>query len=197
MKYSAFIISLITALVTAACQKPSEKPTPREGAAFLSQLQAHCGKAYPGKVISTDAADEDWRQESLTMHVRDCSGGEIKIALHVGENRSRTWILRYEDDHLALRHDHRHEDGTADALTFYGGHAAGIGSKRISFPADQSTKDLFDRENIPVSKENIWAIELSADNQSFTYEMRRPNRDFRAEFDLSAPVDIPPVPWGW
>jgi hypothetical protein len=30
----------------------------------------------------------------------------------------------------------------------------------------------------------------------FAYEMARPNRFFRIEFDTSAPVDAPPAPWG-
>lgn len=165
--------------------------------AFLNQLRAHCGDAYGGEIVTTDAADEAWRQERIIMHVRDCTDDEVKIALHVGENRSRTWILRYEDDVLALRHDHRHEDGKPDAVTYYGGTAADIGPNRITFPADAPTKELFDRENIPVSKANIWAVEIKPSRNLFTYELTRPNRNFRIEFDTSKAVETPPTPWGW
>jgi hypothetical protein len=192
-------LTLITSALLTACQ--SNAPD-AQGAAFLSQITPHCGKAYTGQIISSDADDDAWRAEDIIMHVRDCTGGEFKIALHVGDNRSRTWILRYEDDpklgdKLALRHDHRHEDGEPDALTYYGGLAADISTTRISFPADGFTKTLFDRENIPVSKDNIWAMSLSESDKTFTYEMRRPNRDFRIEFDLTAETKTPPTPWGW
>ncbi len=32
--------------------------------------------------------------------------------------------------------------------------------------------------------------------QVFAYELTRPGRRFRVEFDLSAPVPVPPAPWG-
>jgi hypothetical protein len=32
--------------------------------------------------------------------------------------------------------------------------------------------------------------------RTFAYELRRPNRHFRVEFDLSRPVPAPPPPWG-
>ena len=170
--------------------------------AFLKQLRTHCGVAFAGQIVTTDEADESWRAQRIVMHIRDCSEDEVKIALHVGVNRSRTWILRYEDlpqdiSRLALRHDHRHEDGEPDAVTYYGGHATDIKPNRITFPADQSTKELFDRENIPVSKSNIWAIEIKPADNMFAYEMTRPNRNFRIEFDTSKAVETPPVPWGW
>jgi len=164
---------------------------------FTGKIRALCGQAYGGQIVTNDAADEAWRAETIKMHVRDCTGDEIKIALHVGENRSRTWILREEDGTLALRHDHRHEDGSPDSLTYYGGLLAKITEARAEFPADQSTKDLFDRENIPVSKANTWAMEMRPEDDIFAYEMRRPNRDFRIEFDTSAPISAPPTPWGW
>lgn len=170
--------------------------------AFLKQLRAHCGDAFAGQIVTHDEADDDWRAQTIVMHVRDCSDNEVKIALHVGDNRSRTWILRYEDisdntTRLALRHDHRHEDGKPDAVTYYGGYAENLKPNRITFPADQSTKDLFDSEGIPVSKSNIWALEHWPADNIFAYEMTRPNRNFKIEFDISKTVETPPVPWGW
>ena len=171
--------------------------SPSANYSFTEKVRQFCGQAFAGKIVSTDAADDAWRKENIKMHVRDCADGEIKIALHVGENRSRTWILRPEDGRLALRHDHRHEDGSPDALTFYGGLLGNITENRAEFPADQSTKDLFERENIPVSKTNTWAMEAHPEDGIFIYEMRRPNRDFRIEFDTSTPIKTPPTSWGW
>ena len=191
MKHILSSIIIMTALSACKAQSPSALSQ------FTDTLGKLCGQAFAGKIVTTDAADELWRKENIKMHVRDCSDNEIKIALHVGDDKSRTWILRQEDEGFALRHDHRHEDGSPDALTFYGGHLSNITASRAEFPADQSTKDLFDRENIPVSKANIWAMEVRPEDGVFTYEMRRLNRDFRIEFDTSNPIDAPPTPWGW
>ena len=55
-------------------------------------------------------------------------------------------------------------------LTQYGGFAATpADALRQEFPADQATKDLFDRENIPVSKSNVWAVEIDASSSLFAY----------------------------
>jgi len=190
MKSSYVIVVLILILLGACSAKPDKKKS------FTDSVRSFCGQAFNGKIVTTDAADDEWRKEIITMHMRDC-GEDIKIALHVGENRSRTWILRDEDGRLALRHDHRHEDGTPDALTYYGGLLSVLTETRAEFPADQSTKDLFDSEGIPVSKANTWAMEIQAEDNIFAYEMRRPNRNFRIEFDTANPVSVPPIPWGW
>ncbi len=163
---------------------------------FFNNLSEHCGNSYAGKVISSDPQDADWAKETLVMHVRDCSDSEIKIPLHVGENRSRTWIVSKTDGFLTLKHDHRHEDGKPDAVTMYGGTTSDPGTdSEQSFPVDQFSKDMFMREGLDVSVTNIWALNLDG-NKSFTYALKRNNRDFRAKFDLTNPVDTPPPAWG-
>ena len=132
----------------------------------------------------------------MVMHVRECSGDEIRIPFHIGEDRSRTWVITRDDSGLTLKHDHRHEDGSEDVLTQYGGATADEGTAtRQEFPADYFSKDLFTREGIEVSAANVWAVEVIP-GETFAYELNRPNRHFRAEFDLSSPVDAPPPPWG-
>jgi len=128
--------------------------------------------------------------------VRDCSDNKIKIPLHVGENRSRTWIVSKDNGFLTLKHDHRHEDGKPDAVTMYGGTTADLGThSQQSFPVDQFSKDMFMREGLDVSVTNTWTITLDGD-KTFTYALARENRDFRAQFDLTKPVDTPPPVWG-
>ena len=166
---------------------------------FMDRVALLCGNAYEGTIVSNDPQDDDWRAERIVMHVRDCSDDEIRSPLYVGDDASRTWILRDEDGKLALRHDHRHEDGTPDAITMYGGPAGASASNetnsgsRQNFPADEATKEMFDREGISESKQNIWAIEVSPVSNLFAYEMSRPGRYFRIEFDTGNPVD-PPAP---
>ena len=66
---------------------------------------------------------------------------------------------------------------------------------RQEFPADAFSRDLFLRQGIPASTANVWAMEVEA-GRMFAYELRRPDRYFRAEFDLTRPVTPPPPPWG-
>ena len=137
---------ILTGCVTNdAGQDPVEVASDTRSAAdvFMSHLQGLCGQAFEGKVISQDEVDADWRSERLVMHVRDCSSDEIRIPLHVGENRSRTWIISKTDTGLRLKHDHRHEDGQPDAVTMYGGDTQSPGTDtRQAFPADDYSKDL-------------------------------------------------------
>lgn len=163
--------------------------------AFFGLFERRCGKAYEGRLVTTDAADADIAAQRLVMEVRQCSRDEIRIPFHVGDDRSRTWVLTRTEGGLRLKHDHRHEDGTEDALTQYGGDTVAPGTAaRQEFPADQFSKDLFLREGRAASVDNVWAVEI--DGEQFAYELRRPNRHFRVEFDLSAPVANPPAPWG-
>ncbi|UYH54774.1 hypothetical protein N6L26_12120 [Qipengyuania sp. SS22] len=123
-------------------------------------------------------------------------------------NRSRTWIVTREgtgaDTRFTLKHDHRHADGEADAVSFYGGTSADAGSAAAQdFPLDAESVALFEREGLAASLTNVWRIEVtprgSADAR-FAYQLTRrndPTRLFRVEIDASAPVDAPPAAWGW
>ena len=111
----------------------------------------------------------------------------MRIPFQVGQDKSRTWMVSRTENGLRLSHDHRHEDGTEDVLSRYGGDTATGGSEtRQEFPADAYSQDLFQREGNPASVTNVWAIE--ATDGRFAYELRRPQRFFRVEFDLTKPV---------
>lgn len=183
-------IVLAAALAAASCT--SGEPDPAD--AFMGKLAAHCGNAYEGKIVSTDEADAALAQETLIMHVRDCLDDEIRIPFHVGENRSRTWVITRTEDGLRLKHDHRHEDGTEDTVTQYGGDSSVITETRAEFPVDQYSIDLFNREGLTASVTNVWTVEIT--DQTFAYELSRENRFFRAEFDLAREAAKPPPPWG-
>ena len=185
-------IWLIPAAALAACSQPASI----DEADFFDQLTAYCGQAFQGRVVSEDPRDADWSAQVLTMHVRECSDEVIRIPLHVGEDRSRTWVISRIQTGLRLKHDHRHEDGSEDVLTQYGGDTLTWPNDGVAdFPADAFSRDLFERENIPASMANVWTITLSEDR--FTYALNRPDRNFEAVFDLTTPVDAPPPPWGF
>lgn len=113
------------AAIAAGCATfpPASPPLAQEQEAFWAAIEAHCGRAYEGRVaISTGSAgDTAMAGKRLVMHVRECKPGEIRIPFHVGDDRSRTWVLTRTATGLRLKHDHRHQDGTPDAITQYGG----------------------------------------------------------------------------
>jgi hypothetical protein len=94
---------------------------------------------------------------------------------------------------LRLKHDHRHEDGSEDAVTQYGGDTRGPGTAtRQDFYADSLTAAL-----IPAARTNVWTVEIIPGDR-FAYALRREGTDrrFRVEFDITKPVTAPPPPWG-
>lgn len=181
--------SLILGL--AACQPKAVSPQE----AFFADLSSHCGKAYQGKLVSSDEVDADFASKKLVMHVRECSETEIRIPFHVDDDRSRTWVITKTGSGLRLKHDHRHEDGSEDAVTQYGGDTINEGApSRQVFPVDQFSIDMFLKEGLDVSVVNVWAVEI--DDATYAYDLSRPNRHFRVEFDVTKPVETPPAPWG-
>jgi len=191
MKHVAFAAA---ALALASCASAPAPASPQDQ--FFANLSALCGQSFEGRVVTTEAADADFASQRLVMQVRECSETEIRVPFHVGENRSRTWVITRTGEGLRLKHDHRHDDGSEDVLTQYGGDTANAGTaERQEFPVDQFSRDLFVANNIPQSTTNVWAVEVHP-GRIYAYELRRPNRHLRVEFDLTRPVPAPPAPWG-
>jgi hypothetical protein len=183
----------------------SAPPDPQ--ATFMARLANLCGKAFTGRLVSNEAPDADMADAVMIMHVRECSAESIRIPFHVAQkdgswDRSRTWIISRTATGLRLKHDHRHEDGSADKVTQYGGDTADRGTAtRQAFAVDQDSITMFRREGLPKSVTNIWAVEIaeaSTPTAGFAYELRRTGenaRFFRVEFDLTKPIAPPPPPW--
>ena len=203
------------ALLTACAGGPAEQGEP-EGLAvaevepvaseevpldlWWDQLAALCGNAYAGELVSNDEADADLAGEPMVMHVRRCEENRLEVPFHIGENRSRTWVLTRPESGaetgLHLQHDHRHEDGSEDVVTLYGGVTEEPGSETVQlFPVDDYSIQLFEREGLSASVVNVWSMELIP-GERFSYILRRPNRHFQVDFDLSETIDPPPAPWG-
>jgi len=191
---------LVVALVGAACgaEAPAPATVQSQAAQFLSAVSAMCGNAYGGRIVANEPAtpNDPFVGQALVMHVRTCEPERVLVPFHVGEDRSRTWVLTLHGDRIRLKHDHRHQDGTEDELTQYGGDSTGPGTaNRQEFPVDQFSIDLFTRTNRTVSNTNTWAMEVHP-GRMFAYELSRPGRTFRVEFDLTKTVPVPPAPWG-
>jgi hypothetical protein len=186
-------LSLLALLVSGCATVPPTTPAQT----FFDRLGSLCGQAFEGRIVSAPVApDASFAGKRLVMHVRECSADTIRVPFHVGDDRSRTWVVTRTDTGLRLKHDHRHEDGSEDKVTQYGGDSAAAGtSTKQDFPADAFTRDLLVRENNPAGIDNVWTLEFTA-APAFAYQLRRPNRHFRVEFDLTRPVSPPPPPWG-
>jgi hypothetical protein len=152
--------------------------------AFFENLRRLCGQRYQGSAEFTTPANQEMADAMLVMHVASCEQDQIRIPFHVDEDRSRTWILTRRDGGLLFKHDHRHEDGTPDDITNYGGWATAEGTEHLQrFPADEETAAL-----IPEAATNVWTLELDPDRGRFIYDLQRHQEPrFRAMFDLRHP----------
>ncbi len=196
------ILSLVLSicLITSCKEKVNEKKeiakkeTKKsvETQEFWNHLKKLCGKSFEG-ILELPENDEQFGGKKLVMHVRSCNDSIIKIPFFVGDDKSRTWVLKLKDNRISLKHDHRHEDGSEDEITQYGGVTTNSGQSSLQvFSADEGTKKM-----IPAASSNTWWITL--DNKQFTYNLRRLGtpRVFRVTFDLTKTIENPEAPWGW
>ncbi|HET6565986.1 MAG TPA: hypothetical protein VFG52_11280 [Xanthomonadales bacterium] len=163
---------------------------------FMTAFEPYCGQAFAAKVVHDSQPSEAW-QKPLVVHIRDCEEGVIRMPLHVGEDRSRTWVLTLHDGFIDFQHIHLHEDGSPDTVSPYGGHTSDAGTATAqSFPADEASKNLFLANNLDVSVDNTWSISFP-DSQTMVYQLTRPGRLFEVHVDLSQPIPLPPPAWGY
>lgn len=211
MTSARLLAALCSTAALAAC---ATTPPAAPHDAFWQALSSHCGKAFAGRMVSDEAPDAEMRGAAMVMHVRECSAARIAVPFHVQRpdgswDRSRTWLitrvgtLDNPGRGLRLKHDHRHEDGTSDALTLYGGDTAAPGTASVQeFPVDAESVALFRAQGRTVSVTNVWRVEVTPAGSAqprFAYQLLRqpPNaRNFRVEFDLTRPIPAPPAPWG-
>ena len=194
MKLPALVV--LAGIFSASGLAQESVPSIQTHDAFFNAISQHCGKAYAGTVTVDNANSDAFANKPLIMHVRRCNETQLQIPFHVGDDASRTWLITKTGSGLSLKHDHRHSDGTEDVLTQYGGHTVDDGWPQVqSFPADQYSKELFVEQAIPQSVGNTWQMFIYPDQ--FTYRLIRQGREFRVDFDLTAPVEAPPAPWGY
>lgn len=161
---------------------------------FWNALSARCGKTYEGYITLGAKINNGFTGKKLIMHIRQCEEDVIYIPFNVGDNLSRTWILRKDINGLiSLKHDHKKPDGSDDKVTMYGGKSINVGTKNIqTFPADKETQI-----NLPHAATNIWWMTI--DDEAFTYNFSRLGKDYKMTvvFDLKNERPTPPDSWGW
>jgi hypothetical protein len=202
------LIFLLGVLFLAACGARAAEP-PAQGMtapmaatsaspqqAFWANLSRYCGRAYPGRLTLEPPGDEMLTgTEQLIVHFRECGADTLKLPFHIEKeaeqawDRSRTWVFMRTATGLELRHDHRHEDGTPNESTWYGGHTREPGT------ANRQEFVLAERRAADGSLLG-WRVEV-VPGERYTYgTIRGGEWTWRVDFDLSRSVPTPPAPWG-
>lgn len=194
-----FATLLMSAALGTACMQTAPEPAAAQAAAqqqFMQALRPYCGQAFAAKIVEDSQPSPAW-DHPLIVHIRDCEDAVIRMPLHVGEDRSRTWVLTLHDDFIDFQHIHLHEDGSPDAVSPYGGRTIDAGTRTMqSFPADPASQALFSANGLDVSVNNIWIIDFP-DEHTLRYRLTRPGRLFEVHTDLRHPIAIPPPAWGY
>jgi len=186
------VILLAVACGHTGVQSAASPPAEMTGAplapqdAFWQQLQALCGQAAEGQLLRAPEGDTQIDPDArLVVHFWECGETELRFPLHVDENRSRTWVFIRHEDALELRHDHRHRDGTEEANTWYGATTLDPGT---------ASRQEFVTERAGVR--SGWRVEI-APGERFTYGTIRDGEwRHHLQFDLTRPVQRPPLHWG-
>ena len=187
MKRHILVIALLCATVMHLWNPSKDASTASTQAetqrAFFENLKKLCGQQFEGETVFPHDKNHPLAGKRLVMSVETCREKEIRIPFHVGEDKSRTWVLTLTAEGLLFKHDHRHADGTPDEITLYGGLAAPSGTQYMqSFPADAETAKL-----IPEAATNVWTLEIKAEKQQFIYYLERHKEPrYKALFNLKA-----------
>ena len=198
--FTATLLLAACATTEGAAPDASDKAATTPADKFYGNVAALCGKSFAGRIVANtpaSATPDPFSGKALVMHVRDCGANELRIPFHVGDDHSRTWVITRRGEGLGLKHDHRHADGSPDAVTLYGGRTHEPGTaRRQEFPVDDESVALFRTQEMQASLTNTWAMEI-VPGEKFVYELSRPGgRLFQVEFDLTQAVATPPPAWG-
>ncbi|GAA4364962.1 hypothetical protein [Kangiella marina] len=172
---SALLASLITACAfnSNAPAAHTEVALSKQEANFFKRLESMCGETLVGTTVYPDDPSHDFAGKKLIATISECSDRIIRIPFTVGDDKSRTWIIKATGQGLLFKHDHRYPNGKPHAVTNYGGYAGsyknahGTETKQF-FIADEHTADM-----IPEAKSNVWMLELKPETNELIYYLER------------------------
>ena len=160
---------------------------------FFDSIRAHCGKAFSGSVEDSSNSTA-YTGRKFVLHIRDCSNTQIKMPLHVDDNSSRILVLTKRDGSIELQHDHRHADGSSDALTLYGGYSSADSTGNVTnFPESVESIEITKAHAPNRTYPSVWSIILSSED--ITYQVVRPGRTIKSNFKFTDMVAHPPKAW--
>ncbi len=194
MKQTTLLLLLIVFLASCGSgprqeqqtQEPAQEQTlSAEERAFLDNLASLCGQSFRGTETYMQEGRPSWADKDMVMHVTLCEENQVHIPFHMDEDKSRTWMFLVDNGKLRFRHDHRHEDGTPEDQTLYGGYSDGTGTAFSQhFPADEYTI-----EHLTDTLNRQWNVVLDEDMTNFSYQLQYHGEIvFRADFDLTNPL---------
>jgi hypothetical protein len=170
--------------VPAPVNEPMRPGSPQDE--FWQALQRMCDGAFEGTLLAAPEGDTQVDPRArLVVHFWECGPEELRIPFHIGENRSRTWVLLRHAEGIELRHDHRREDGTEEGNTWYGA---------VTLEEGTAWRQEFVTERAGVRAG--WRIEIHPDERYVYGTIRDGQWRHHLEFDLTRPVETPPLPWG-
>ena len=189
MKINIYLLSafIISALI-ASCGGPVQQTNEFEKTVndtFYERFRELVGEKFSGHQVYIREDMESWSDLELVMYVREFHHNVIYIPFRVGDNTSRTWTLyREADSRIRLRHDHRHDDGSPEDLTLYGGYTShGSDEYTQIFPADAYTCNM-----LQAICDNEWTMMFNKDLTTFSYILKKAGElIFQADFDLTKP----------
>jgi hypothetical protein len=165
-------------------------------AAVWANLQAQCGQAFSGKLLAVPQGDTQLNGVvDMVVHFESCTDTVIRAPFHLGYdndqwNRSRTWIFIRNEHGIELRHDHRKEDGTEDATTWYGGFAhKDAAASQVEFVPENSVAGE--------GPNNGWRVIVEPGIRYVYGTIRAGAWRHHLEFDLRKPIPSPALPWGY
>lgn len=168
IRYATVVAAVTAALASTFTPALAQTYPP---APFFDTLSKMCGARFEGKSVFPldDAPGNVFARKKLVANVVSCTADEIRVPFVVGEDRSRTWIIKRTLTGLELLHDHRHADGQPDAVTMYGGPSIDAGTASAqSFSSSAHTHIVF-----PGSETNIWTISVTPDGTGLIYNLER------------------------
>ena len=160
---------------------------------FFDSVKAQCGNAFSGKVEDSSNSTA-YNGRKFMLHIRDCSDTQIKMPLHIDDNSSRILVLTKSDGSIKLQHDHRHADGSSDALTLYGGYSSADSTANVqNFPESAESIAITKAQAPTRTYPSVWSIILSSED--ITYQVVRPGRTIKTKFTFTDTVVHPPKAW--
>ncbi|MCK9487932.1 MAG: hypothetical protein M0Q42_00755 [Xanthomonadales bacterium] len=166
---------------------------------LLHGIGRHCRQAFAGRVVvneADDGPDPVWEKGPVVLDVRDCPPGGIILALAVGDDRSRTMVLRRQSaDQLSLRQLRHNDEGQPLPVTDFGGFSSEESSARTAiFQANDISRELFSRHDQSARSNSVWTLAMP-DASTLVYEETSDAGRLKLEFDLGEPVEQRPLPW--
>jgi hypothetical protein len=113
---NSLVSALSAACLTLVCATAASANAADMRDQFMATLQSMCGQRFEGGLTYAIDPKNDFAGKKMSTEII-CTSTDVRMPVLVGEDRSRTWIFTRTAAGLDLRHDHRHSDGTPDAVT--------------------------------------------------------------------------------